>query len=50
MEDSEAQPDIDQIAHGFMGSKSLFSALRAGIFDSIDSATEGSKPGVYAPF
>ena len=30
-EDDEPQPDIDQIAYGFMGSKSLFAALRAGI-------------------
>ena len=50
MEDGEAQPDIDQIAYGFMGSKTLFSALRAEVFDVIDSATEGLKPGLYASF
>ena len=36
-DDDEPQPDIDQIAYGFMGSKSLFAALRVGIFDAIDS-------------
>lgn len=35
--DDEPQPDIDHIAYGFMGSKALFAALRAGIFDAIDS-------------
>ena len=50
MEGGDAQPDIDQIAYGFIGSKALFSALRAGVFDVIDSATEGSKPGLYASF
>jgi pimeloyl-ACP methyl ester carboxylesterase/SAM-dependent methyltransferase len=48
--DEESQPDIDHIAYGFMGSKALFSALRAGVFDIIDAATEGSKPGLYASF
>jgi len=46
----EPQPDIDQIAYGFMGSKALFSALRAGVFDAIDSATEASQHGSYASF
>jgi len=36
-DDDEPQPDIDHIAYGFMGSKSLFAALRVGIFDAIDS-------------
>lgn len=42
-EDDEPQPDIDHIAYGFMGSKGLFAAIRAGIFDAIDSVDGPAK-------
>ena len=45
----EYGPDIEQIAYAFMGSKTLFVALRAGLFDAIDSVVN-SHPTPEAPF
>ena len=40
----EEEPKIDEIAYAFMGSKALFVALRAGVFDAIHTATNNQQP------
>jgi pimeloyl-ACP methyl ester carboxylesterase/ubiquinone/menaquinone biosynthesis C-methylase UbiE len=41
-DDDNDEPEIDRIAYAFMGSKALFVALRAGVFDAIDEISKSS--------
>ncbi|CAB9525976.1 Valacyclovir hydrolase [Seminavis robusta] len=44
------EPAIDQIAYAFMGSKALSTALKAGVFDAIASATADPSAAIGATF